>query len=99
MSIPSKGLCSTGGGCEAPRESPSCILHQRCVEQQPMTPQGAQKCDSRHLPPGVTKPPKKVKHPVEGIGVLEEIDDKEGLATYDFPSTLMEVCISCTMCA
>ena len=64
-----------------------------------ITPGQGKDMDGRHLPPGVTKPPKRVKHPNDGIGVLEEIDEKEGLATYDFPSILMEVCISCTMCA
>jgi len=63
-----------------------------------ITPGQGGDMDGRHLPPGVTNPPKKVKHPIDGIGVLEEVDEKEGLATYDFPSTLMEVCISCTMC-
>jgi len=39
-----------------------------------ITPGQGGDMDGRHLPPGVTKPPKKVQHPTDGIGVLEEID-------------------------
>ena len=55
--------------------------------------------DYRHLPLGVTQPPRRVRHPIYGVGVFEEMGQFEDCAVYDFPSMLVEVCTSCKICA